>query len=161
MQPTWFGFFGTRPRWLVVLAVALALSVACSKPAPPIQPSDLIQIDELASLLSDSTAARPALLHVGFAPLYRSGHIPGSRYVGPGSKPEGLASLKKALESLPAEQPVVLYCGCCPWTDCPNVRPAFRLARQSGRRNVRVLYVTRNLERDWIDKGLPTTRREE
>jgi hypothetical protein len=64
------------------------------------------------------------------------------------------------LKDVPPDQPIVLYCGCCPWTDCPNVRPAFAAAKQSGHRNVRVLYVSRNLERDWIDQGLPSVRGE-
>lgn len=151
----------TRLGLKIALGLALVAATSCAKPARSIGPGDLIQIDALARVLADSTAARPALLHVGFAPLYRSGHIPGSKYVGPGSKPEGLAALKQTLASLPPSQPVVLYCGCCPWTDCPNVRPAFQAAMESGHANVRVLYIDRNLERDWIDKGLPSAKGDE
>lgn len=114
----------------------------------------LIQPEDLARLLADSTARRPAVLQVGFKVLFRSGHIPRSRYIGPGSKPEGLAALKEALRGSSRQQPVVLYCGCCPWTDCPNVRPAYRVAREMGFKNVRVLYVAKNLQHDWIDQGL-------
>jgi hypothetical protein len=142
----------------IAFAAMLILAVSCAKPAPSIQPSDLIQIDELAAILADSTAGRLALVHVGFEPLYRSGHIPGSTYVGAGSKPEGLAGLKQYLGALPAEQPVVLYCGCCPWTDCPNVRPALKVAKEMGRNRIRVLYITGNLERDWVAKGLPIVK---
>ena len=148
----------TRAGLPIVLALALAGAASCAKPTRAIGPADLIQVDELARLLADSTATHPALFHVGFAPLYRSGHIPGSTYVGPGSKSEGLAALKRSIASLPAGQPVVLYCGCCPWTDCPNVRPAFQVATETGHTHVRVLYVERNLERDWIEKGLPATK---
>ena len=142
----------------ISFAAMLMLAGSCAKPAPSIQPSDLIQIDELAAILADSTAGHLALVHVGFEPLYRSGHIPGSKYVGAGSKPDGLAGLKQYLSTLPAEQPVVLYCGCCPWTDCPNVRPAFQVAKETGRSHIRVLYITGNLERDWIAKGLPIVK---
>jgi hypothetical protein len=144
----------------VLPLTALVIAASCTTRAPELQPGDLIQIEALSRTLADSTAPRPLLLQVGFAPLYRSGHLPGSRYVGPGSKPEGLASLTAALKDVPPDQPIVLYCGCCPWTDCPNVRPAFTAAKQSGHRNVRVLYVSRNLERDWIDQGLPSVRGE-
>ncbi len=118
----------------------------------------LIQPENLARLLADSTAQRPAVLHVGFKFLFQSGHIPQSRYIGPASKPEGLAALKKALRGIPRRQAVVLYCGCCPWTDCPNVRPAFGVAREMGFRDVRVLYVAKDLQRDWVDKGLPVSK---
>ena len=109
-------------RFALVLT-ALVIVVSCTTRPIEIQSSDLIQIDELARALADSTTAHPVLVHVGFAPLYRSGHIPESRYAGPGSKTEGLSALERTLKEVPADRRVVLYCGCCPWTDCPNVRP--------------------------------------
>ncbi len=123
--------------------------------ADSIASGQLIQPEDLARVLADSTTRQPVVLQVGFKVLFRSGHIPGSRFIGPASKPEGLAALKRALRKIPRAQAVVLYCGCCPWADCPNVRPAFRAAREMGHRNVRVLYVGRNLQHDWVEKGLP------
>jgi hypothetical protein len=117
--------------------------------------SQLIQPEDLARLLADSTARQPAVLQVGFKVLFRSGHIPGSRYIGPASKPEGLAALKRALRKIPREQAIVLYCGCCPWADCPNVGPALQAAQALRSGNVRVLYVAKNLQHDWVGKGLP------
>jgi hypothetical protein len=114
----------------------------------------LIQPEALARLLADPTARQPAVLNVGFRVLFRSGHIPGSRYIGPASKPEGLAALKRALRKIPREQAIILYCGCCPWADCPNVRPALRTAQELRPGNVRVLYVAKNLQHDWVEKGL-------
>jgi thiosulfate/3-mercaptopyruvate sulfurtransferase len=124
-------------------------------PADTITADRLVQPEALARLLADSTARQPVVLQVGFKVLFRSGHIPRSRYAGPGSKPEGLAALKQALIGIPRQQAVVLYCGCCPWTDCPNVHPAFQAARAMGFRNVRVLFVAKNLQHDWVDKGFP------
>ncbi len=127
-------------------------------PGDPAAADQLIQPEKLARLLADSTGQRPEVLHVGFRFLFQGGHIPRSRDIGPGSKPEGLEVLKQALREIPRRQAVVLYCGCCPWIDCPNVRPAFRVARGMGFRNVRVLYVARDLKHDWIDKGLPVSK---
>jgi hypothetical protein len=42
--------------------------------------------------------------------------------------------------------------------DCPNVRPALQLAQELGRDDVKLLHLPRNLQRDWIDQGLPTSR---
>ena len=149
---------GSRFR-LALVACALALSVAsCAPQSATIPATDTISVDDLASVLADTTAAHPTLIHVGFAPLYRSGHIPGSQYAGPGNKPAGITRLEQALAALPPEQPIVLYCGCCPWEDCPNVRPAFAAAKKSGHTNVRVLLITSNLEHQWIDRGLPTEK---
>ena len=149
-----------RIRSLTLAAFLFAAlgAASCGRPAARIEESDTITIDQLAQQLADSTATRPELLHVGFAPLFRSGHIPGSRYVGPGNRADGIARLQKALAAIPADRPVVLYCGCCPWQDCPNVRPAFAAAKASGHAQVRVLHVAGNLERDWIDRGLPSEK---
>jgi len=137
---------------LAAPAAALILFASCAKAPRELALSDTIPPDSLSHELADSTVKR-ALFHVGFAPLYRSGHIPNSAYVGPASKPEGIDALRSALASVPAGEEVVLYCGCCPWKDCPNVRPAFRAAVQSGHSNVRVLYVEKTLQHDWIDRG--------
>jgi thiosulfate/3-mercaptopyruvate sulfurtransferase len=130
-----------------------------AEPATPaaqaIPEASLIQPRELAGLLAGPAAQRPALLHVGFRVLYKAGHIAGSRYFGPASRPEGLQALTDALQKLPPNQPVVLYCGCCPWTDCPNMRPAYAAAASAGR-TVQILYIAKNLQKDWIDEGLPT-----
>ena len=161
---------------LAFLALAAVLPVAlAAAPAPrplstnlPLAPraadttaaGRLITPHGLARQLEASPATRPLLFHVGFESLYRGGHIPGSRYVGPANKPEGVAALRAALHGVPTKQAIVLYCGCCPWHHCPNVRPAYRVAREMGFQNVKVLYVTENLQTDWIDRGLPITRGE-
>ncbi|MGH3056298.1 MAG: rhodanese-like domain-containing protein [Gaiellaceae bacterium] len=147
-----------RIGWLLLVALAFGLPIACAKPVRTLTTSDTIQPGELAKVLADSSAAHPMLIHVGFDPLYRSGHIPGSAYAGAGSKPGGLASLKDILKTVPASEPIVLYCGCCPWTDCPNVRPAFQTALASGHSNVHVLFIQKTLEHDWTEPGYPTAK---
>jgi thiosulfate/3-mercaptopyruvate sulfurtransferase len=126
--------------------------------APPSAPDQLIQPHDLARLLADTTGGRPLVLHVGPKILFQSGHIAGSRHVGPASTPTGLAALKQVLRETPPQQPIVLYCGCCPWTDCPNAGPALLAAREMGLKNVRLLHLSQNLQHDWIDKGLPIAK---
>ena len=50
------------------------------------QPGDVVK--DLKSAL---------VIHVGFPVLYRSAHITGTSFAGPGSKEEGIADLKKAV----------------------------------------------------------------
>jgi hypothetical protein len=139
-----------RPAGVSSAPVEVAPPVAKAIPG-----ASLIHAEELAKALAGPAAQRPAVLHVGFRVLYRSGHIAGSPYIGPASKPEGLMALRKAVRKLPRSKAIVLYCGCCPWTDCPNVRPAFAAAESTGR-TVKILYIAKNLQKDWIDAGLPT-----
>ncbi len=149
---------------LALLCGAAGRGASAPAPLPAIASTDpwtardLVRPEELAALLRGPKARRPALIHVGFHALYRQGGIPGSIYAGPGSRPEGLAALRAAASRLPKDRPIVIYCGCCPWIKCPNVRPAFRTLRQLGFRNVRALAVAENLTHDWVDRGFPIER---
>lgn len=101
----------------------------------------------------------PLIIHVGFPVLYRATHITGSVYAGPGSKDEGLTDLRRAVEGQPRNREIILYCGCCPWDKCPNIRPAFAELHRIGHTNVKVMMVPTNFKTDWIDKGYPTDKR--
>jgi thiosulfate/3-mercaptopyruvate sulfurtransferase len=114
----------------------------------------LIQPAEVAAQLV-TKGARPVLFHVGPNLLYRGKHIPGSIYAGPGSRAEGLEALKVAAGRLPRDREIVLYCGCCPWSNCPNVKPAVELLKQMGFTRVKAMFVETNFAKDWIDKGYP------
>ena len=165
MSRRWLREVALGAAWLVLAAsmapapdAAHPESGSVSPPAPAakaVPEAGLIHARELAAALAGPTAQRPVVLHVGFHVLYKSGHIAGSRYIGPASKPEGLQALRDAVRKLPRTKPVVLYCGCCPWTDCPNVRPAYAAMASTGRA-VKILYVAKNLQTEWIDAGLPT-----
>jgi len=130
--------------WLIAAALlaASAAEIATFEPA-----------DVAAKMAAKS--GRPAVFMVGFNVLYRSKHIPGSIYAGPGNRPAGLDMLKAAVEKLPRDREIVLYCGCCPWDHCPNVRPAFDLLKQMGFTRVKVMHVATNFKADWIDHGYP------
>ena len=132
-----------------------------SGPAPAAEgweKTDLMQPEELAAVLSDPKQEKPLVVFVGFDFLFRAAHIPSSLNFGPGSKASGLESLKRWADSLRKDKTVVLYCGCCPWRQCPNVRPAFEAARAAGLKRVKVLYLPDSLVRDWIDKGYPVEK---
>jgi rhodanese-related sulfurtransferase len=136
----------TLAAGIVLLLAAMAADLA------------LIQPKELAAQLGarDKTQGPPPVLfHVGPNLLYRGKHIPGSVYAGPASRPEGLDALKLAAGKLPRDREVVLYCGCCPWANCPNVKPAMELLKQMGFTHVKAMYIETTFAKDWIEKGYP------
>ncbi len=114
---------------------------------------DLVQPDQVAKELKSVL-----VIHVGFPVLYRSAHITGTQFAGPGSKAEGIADLKKAVAGQPRDREIILYCGCCPFDKCPNIRPAFAALREMGFTRVKAMVVPTNLKTDWIDKGYPTDK---
>jgi len=122
--------------------------------------SDLIQPEELARIVQSPKSPRPLIFQVGFRVLYVQAHIPNSEYVGPTSQPEGIQHLRQRVQGLPRTQYIVLYCGCCPWSKCPNVHPAYKELRDLGFRNVKLLYIADNFGKDWAEKGYPVSKGE-
>src|ERR1035438_5043878 len=117
-------FTGVKNQKLTRLAAVLAAIVVVASAAD----LALVQPPELASQLAGKGAG-PVIFMVGPNVLYRSKHIPGSVYAGPGNGEAGLAMLKAEADKLPRDREVVVYCGCCPWDRCPNVKPAMNLLR--------------------------------
>lgn len=134
----------------IVLISVLFLAKASAPPAEP----QLIQPAELATLLK-SDGPKPLLFQVGFKVLYSQAHIPGSEYIGPASSADGIQQLHQRVDALPRTQPIVLYCGCCPWNRCPNVNPAYKELKAMGFRYVQILYIGTNFGKDWVDHGYP------
>lgn len=89
--------------------------------------------------------------------LYLQARIRGAEYVGAGSDPATMQALRVRVSGLPRDSFIVLYCGCCPWSRCPNVLPPFNELRSMGFTNVKVLYIAENIGADWVYKGYPTT----
>ena len=128
-----------------VLVTAVVAALAAE--APLIQPKDLA--GQLAA------KARPAIFQVGPNLMYRSRRIPGAIYAGQASRPDGLNLLRSAVEKLARDRDIVLYCGCCPWDNCPNISPAMAMLKQMGFTRVKALYLANNFKADWTDRGYP------
>lgn len=141
---------------LVLLAGAV---VSAADTAHPVTPSDLVTASQLNSQLPAVKAGKIVLIHVGFLTMYKMGHIPGSRYAGAASNAGGMAGLKKFVANLP-NQAIVIYCGCCPWDDCPNIRPAFQALKEMGFSSLKVLDIPARLGDDWTAKGYPIVKGE-
>jgi rhodanese-related sulfurtransferase len=121
--------------------------------------SALIEPDELADLLTGG-GPRPVVLQVGFKTLYDQAHIPDAQYAGPANTDDGLATLKSAVEALPRDRALVIYCGCCPWVRCPNVGAAYGALHEMTFTNLKALHIAKNFGADWADKGYPVQRGE-
>lgn len=118
--------------------------------AQVLQPADLRV--ELEKVKGESA---PTIVYVGFRTLFEGGHIPGASFHGTASKEEGLAELKKSVGELPRSTNLVIYCGCCPFDHCPNIRPAYAALKEMGFSRVRVLVLPTSFAADWVEKGYP------
>lgn len=144
---------------IIACLVPLAPGAGGSPPAAR-EWKDARQISpqELAGKLRARAGAAPVVLQVGFKALYDGGHIPGAIFAGPAGTPRGLAELRSVAEKIPRSREVVLYCGCCPWEKCPNIRPAWEALARMHFRHLVVLVIPQDFAHDWVGQGLPLAR---
>ena len=105
---------------------------------------------ELARKLNEPGNTNTIVLNIG-----PSGEIKNSIEIGPTQEAESFALLKEKLSQIPKDAEVVIYCGCCPFQHCPNIRPAFELLNEMKFTNAKLLNMPKNLGVDWISKGYP------
>ena len=149
---------GTKVVLPVLLLVSALLRGSAAQPAQTSLEAPLVKAEEVVKLLKASKGAKPLILQVGFRVLYEQAHIPGSEYVAAASELQGVEALRRRLKSVPRGKTIILYCGCCPWVKCPNVQPAFRVLRDMGFTNVKLLYIAKNFGADWVDQGYPVEK---
>ena len=133
--------------------------VACNKgggAADEIGP--LLAPAALAARVEDIRAGKVVVLYVGPDALFGRGHVPGAKNVGEAGTSEGKKAMSAALAQVSPDSEIVLYCGCCPVANCPNVRPASAALRALGRANARVLDLPTRFTTDWADKGYPVEK---
>jgi rhodanese-related sulfurtransferase len=81
--------------------------------------------------------------------------IKGAVTIGAVEDAKNLAKLKEYLKDVPKNKQVIIYCGCCPLSVCPNLKPAYNTLKEMEFKNYKVLKLTHDLQEDWIDKGYP------
>ena len=144
---------------LAIVSIVL-VAMVWGYQASLIPSSRLINPDELVRILQSSKGEKPLMIQVGSHVLYEQAHIPASEYIGAASREAGLQQLRKRVESLPRNKFIVIYCGCCPWSHCPNVKPADDALQAMGFTKVKILYIANNFGADWVDKGYPLAKGE-
>lgn len=138
-------------RNTIALLLCLAIALAAFKQGAPEtwRKDQLIEPAALAKLMAEKNNT-PTVYSIGFG-----AGIKNSIVLGPASDSTNLQKWKDTLEKLPKDANIVIYCGCCPFEHCPNVRPAFKLLNDMHFTNAKLLNLSHNLKADWIDKGYP------
>ncbi len=142
-----------RKKWFILTALLL-FSLAFTVPAfsEPWTKQQLMEPADLAKILNNPKAPQPIVYCIGIQAVIKN-----SIYIGPAGKMENLNKLKTAVANLPKDANIVIYCGCCPFDRCPNVRPAFKLLTELGFKNHKLLNLAQNVKVDWIDHGYPVS----
>lgn len=110
----------------------------------------LIEPSELAASIK-SNKEIPIIFSIGPGAI-----IPHSKDMGMIKEEDNMKKFKEQLLNLPKDTQIVVYCGCCPYEHCPNVRPAIQLLKDMKFTNYKLLDLPHNIKIDWINKGYPT-----
>ena len=145
-----------KNKYLLFLALALLVCVLVfsgfkkQQQKEPWTQEQLLNPSDLAKTINNVNAKQPYIYSIGPAAT-----IKGSIDIGPARDKENLDKLKEQLSKLPKDANIVIYCGCCPFEHCPNIRPAFTLLNEMKFTNQKLLNLEHNIKVDWIDKGFP------
>jgi thiosulfate/3-mercaptopyruvate sulfurtransferase len=123
------------------------------KQTEPWKPDQLMPPADLAAILNNPTAMKPLIISIGPDALLK-----GSIDIGPANDKANLDKLKQFLTKEKKDRSIVIYCGCCPFEHCPNIRPAFILLNEMKFTNHKLLALQHNIKIDWINKGYPTVK---
>ena len=147
-----------RQTALILFFALLTSGLAAAATQNEIPAVALMQPAQLNSQMKDVRSGKIVLIYVGFRVMYEMARIPGSTFVGTASTPEGLEDLRKYAAKFPRSQQIVIYCGCCPWSHCPNIRPAYQTLHDMGFSRLKAVYMPERLGDDWTAKGYPIER---
>ena len=146
----WYSIF-----LLLILLVSSLVFIGFKKQQKkePWTQEQLLDPSDLAKTLNNSKTNQPYIYSIGPGATIKS-----SIDIGPAQNKENLNKLKEQLSKLPKDANIVIYCGCCPFEHCPNIRPAFTLLNEMKFTNQKLLNLHHNIKVDWIDKGFPVSK---
>lgn len=127
---------------------------ACSQSKP--QNWTVDQLEQPADLAKEIKENKnlPVIINIGPGAI-----IPHSIDAGMASENGGIEKFTKIISKLDKKEKIVIYCGCCPFEHCPNVRPAIDVLKSKGFTNYYLLNLPKNVNTDWISKGYPVVNK--
>ena len=134
----------------IFLILACTVTLNLGAQAPVWKKEQLMPTKELADKINTKAKDCPLIFNVG--PMDQ---IKGATFVGRGTSVSGLEKLKQSVMWESKTRPIVIYCGCCSYASCPNIKPAYDALLSAGYKNTRVLELPEGLAPDWVAKGYP------
>lgn len=114
------------------------------------KPNQLMSTKTLADKIVQNKMKNTVVINIGPDAVIKN-----SFNAGPGKDNASIIAMKTYLSKVSKNNEVVLYCGCCPFNVCPNIRPAFKALTDLGFKNAKLLNIPKNIKVDWIDKKYP------
>lgn len=133
-----------------VLLLTIGLMAANFSQAQTWKKEQIMPTAELAEKIKSAAKDAPVVFNVG--PM---DNIKSAVFVGRATSATFTDQLKRELNMVPKTTTVVVYCGCCSFSSCPNLKPAFDAVVALGYKNARVLDLPEGIKPDWVAKKYP------
>jgi len=119
--------------------------------APIWKKEQLMSTLELSTKIKTNAKDKPLIFNVG--PME---NIKGAIAIGAATNTTFGSKISGYLTMESKTKPIVVYCGCCSYSSCPNIKPAFDYLIAQGFKNTKVLELPDGIKPDWVAKGYPT-----
>lgn len=113
----------------------------------------LMPAKELATKIQTNAKDKPIIFNVG--PME---NIKGAIAVGAATNLTFSSRVASELAMENKTKAIVVYCGCCSYSSCPNIKPAYDALIAQGFKNTKVLELPVGIKPDWVAKGYPLER---
>lgn len=133
-----------------IIAFSLSLFFALSSQAQIWKKEQIMPTADLAEKINTNAADKPIVFNVG--PME---NIKTAIFVGRATSATFVDQMKRELNMVPKTRTVVVYCGCCSFASCPNLKPAYDALITMGYKNAKVLEIPEGIKPDWVAKKYP------
>ncbi|MBI3520154.1 MAG: rhodanese-like domain-containing protein [Bacteroidetes bacterium] len=137
-------------KFISILIVACIGFSFSSFQAPTWKKEQLMSTKDLADKIKTNAKDKPLIFNVG--PME---NIKGAVAVGAATNITFSNRMESVLAMESKAKPVVVYCGCCSYASCPNIKPAYDKLMSLGFKNTKVLELPEGIKPDWVAKGYP------
>lgn len=135
---------------IITFLFVLAGTLVSFSQAPLWTKEQLMPTKDLAEKIKTNAKDKPIILNVGPMEL-----IKGAVDVGRATSVTGIEKIKSTVAMENKNKVVVVYCGCCSYASCPNIKPAYDALISAGFKNTKVLELPEGIKPDWVAKGYP------
>jgi thiosulfate/3-mercaptopyruvate sulfurtransferase len=137
-------------NYLLTLILTVSGALYSYSQTPLWKKEQLMPTKELAEKIQTNAKDKPMVFNVG--PMEQ---IKTAIFVGKGTSATSIEKMKSTLAMENKNKAVVVYCGCCSYASCPNIKPAYDALISLGFKNVKVLELPEGIKPDWVAKGFP------
>ncbi len=138
------------------MKLIITFMIACSGllssyfQTPVWKKEQLMSTKELADKIQANAKDKPLIFNVG--PME---NIKSAVAVGAATNVTFKSRMNETLAMENKTKAIVVYCGCCSYSSCPNIRPAYDALIAQGFKNTKVLELPEGIKPDWVAKGYP------